>query len=85
MLVFANEGALEDSIVTTVEKSIAFNASGTRRAGSWRRRTAGLLMTPGCCAHQMLITECVTSQPKACDPLLQQLIDFGYWTTSENL
>ena len=27
-------------------KSIAFNASGTHRAGSWRRRTARLLVTP---------------------------------------
>ena len=34
MLVFANEGALEDSNVTTVEKSIDIKPSGTRRAGS---------------------------------------------------
>ena len=33
----------------------------------------------------MLITECVTSQPEACYPWLQKLMDVGSWTTSENL
>ena len=38
-----------------------------------------------CCAYRMLIIGCVTSQPKACDPWLQKLIDIGSWATSENL
>ena len=38
-----------------------------------------------CCAHPMLITECVTSQPEACYPWLQKLIDICSWTASENL
>ena len=80
MLVSANEGGLEDSNVTDHGvKSIAFNAAGTYLAGSWRRRAFS------CCANQVLVTECVTSQPEACYPWLQKLIDVGSWTASENL
>ena len=64
-------------------KNIAFNAAGTHLAGSWRRRTAS--RDSSCYAYQMLITECVTSQPEACYPWPQKLIDIGSWTASENL
>ena len=33
----------------------------------------------------MLITECVTSQPEACYPWPQKLIDIVSWIASENL
>ena len=36
-----------------------------------------------CCAYQMLITECVASQPKARNPWLQALVDIGSWAASE--
>ena len=38
-----------------------------------------------CCWFLEIVTECVTSQPKACYPWLQKLIDIGSWTASENL
>ena len=37
-------------------KSVAFNAAGLHLAGSWRRRTALLLMTPAAVPVKMLIT-----------------------------
>ena len=47
MQVSASEGGHEDSDVETHGvKSMAFNAAGTHLAGSLRRRTALLLMTP---------------------------------------
>ena len=55
--------------------SNAFNAAGTHLAGSWRRRTAS--RDSSCCAYQMFITECVTSQPEACYPWPQKLIDLA--------
>ena len=69
MLVSANEGGLEDSDV------------------GWFSETAYCSTShdSSCCAYQMLITECVTSQPEACDPWLQKVIDVGSCTTSENL
>ena len=51
------------------------NAVGTHLAGSWRRRTALLLMTPAAVPIKMLNTEGVTSQPETCYPWVQKLID----------
>ena len=66
-------------------KSIAFNAAGTHLCWFLETASCSTSHDSSCCAHQMLITECVTSQPEACYPRLQKLIDIGSWTTSENL
>ena len=65
-------------------KSIAFIAAGTHLAGSWRRRTALLLMTPAAVPVRCSLPT-VTSQPKACYTWLLKLIDIGSWASSENL
>ena len=68
-----------------VVKSIAFNAAG--HPSCWFLETAYCSASDdsSCCAYQMLITEGVTSQPEACYPWLQKLIDICSWTGSENL
>ena len=38
-----------------------------------------------CCAYQMLITQCIASQPEACYPWLDMLIDIRSRTASEDL
>ena len=45
-------------------KSIAFNAAGTHRAGSWRRRTGRLLMSPAAVPVRCSSHECVTSNQR---------------------
>ena len=37
------------------------------------------------CAYQVLVTEVVTAQPKACNPWLKKHVDIASWAASENL
>ena len=57
----------------------------THLAGSWRRAHCSASHDSSCCAYQMLITECVPSQPEACCPWPQKLIDTSSWMASEDL
>ena len=66
-------------------KSIAFNRCW--HPSCWFLETAHCSAPhdASCCAHPMLISECVTSQLEACYPWLQKLVDICSWTASENL
>ena len=59
----------------------------SRHTSCWFLKTAYCSAShdSSCCACQMLITQCIVSQPEACYPWLQKLVDIRSRTASEDL